>query len=448
MKWAPTIGLALSLAFLLVRTAVAAPVAQIEIKGPIGPGVSSFVSEGIKDAQSGNYAAILLIMDTPGGLDSSMREIIQAVLDSRVPVIGYVAPSGARAASAGTYILMACHIAAMAPGTTIGAATPIAIGGSAPGPSKPSGSEDSSDAEKRPGLEDKIISDSAAYMRALAKMRGRPVDWAEKFVREAASVSDSEALDNGIIEFTAASARDLLIQIDGRVVTIDGKDWVLETMESDVIVVQPTWRDDFLAFITNPNIAYLLLLVGIYGFIFEFSNPGLIVPGIVGGVALILGLYALHLLPVNYAGLALIGLGLALITTEAFLPSFGVLGIGGIIAFVLGSILLFDTDIPGFQVSGYLIGAVALVSSALALLFMAMAVRAWRRPVVIGVGDMSGITGTVIDWKGQEGHVQTHGEVWMAKSALPLAKGEKVRVKGREGLLLEVESAATEERKS
>lgn len=448
MKWASTVGLAFILALLLVREAVAAPVAQITIKGPIGPGVSSFVSEGIKDAQSRNYAAILLIMDTPGGLDSSMREIIQSVLDSRVPVIGYVAPSGARAASAGTYILMACHIAAMAPGTTIGAATPIAMGGGAPGPAEPSGPDEGSGAEKHPGLEDKIISDSAAYMRALARMRGRPVDWAEKFVREAASVSDSEALENEIIEFIAVSARDLLAQIDGKVVMVDGKDWVFRTIESDMIIIQPTWRDDFLAFITNPNIAYLLLLIGIYGFIFEFSNPGLIVPGVVGGVALILGLYALHLLPVNYAGLALIGLGLALITTEAFLPSFGVLGIGGIIAFVLGSILLFDTDIPGFQVSGYLIGAAALVSSALALLFMAMAVRAWRRPVVVGVGEMRGIAGTVLDWKGRQGHVQTHGEVWIAKSSLPLAKGEKVRVTGRDGLVLEVESAPKQEGES
>lgn len=448
MKWRSTVGLAVSLVLLLARAAAAAPVVQIEIDGPIGPGVSSYVSEAIGAAQASDPAAILLIMDTPGGLDSAMREIIQAILDSRIPVIGYVAPSGARAASAGTYILMACHVAAMAPGTTIGAATPIAIGGGMPGPADPAAPKGEPGAKTRPGMEDKIISDSAAYMRALAAMRGRPVEQVERFVTEAVSVSDSEAIAAGIIEIIAPTVRALLMEVDGRPVKLGDQEWTLATMKSDIILAQPTWRDDFLAFITNPNIAYLLLLIGIYGLIFEFSNPGLILPGVTGAVALILGLYALHLLPVNYAGLGLILLGLALIIAEAFAPSFGVLGIGGVVAFVFGSVLLLDTDIPGFRVSPYLIGTVAMVTSALALLFMILAVRALRRPVVSGAEGLLGLKGRVLDWKGQEGHVRTHGEIWAAKSTAPLAAGDNISVRGREGLVLEVDRLPKEGEKS
>lgn len=440
-----TTGLILSLAYLIAGAAVAAPVVQIDINGPIGPGVASYVTEAIEEAQGSDSAAILLVMDTPGGLDSSMREIIQAILDSRIPVIGYVAPSGARAASAGTYILMACHIAAMAPGTTIGAATPIAIGGGMPGSDQPSGTDDGSGRQEHPDLQDKIVSDSAAYMRALAEMRGRPADKVEKFVTDAISISDSEALAEGIIEITAPSARALLMQIDGRVVRVEDREWTLETVNSDVKQMQPTWRDDFLAFITNPNIAYLLLLIGIYGLIFEFSNPGLILPGVTGAIALVLGLYALHLLPVNYAGLALLVIGLALIVAEAFAPSFGVLGISGVIAFVLGSVLLLDTDVPGFQVSKYLIGSVALVTSAIAFLFMTLAVRAWRRPVVSGAEAMLGLEGHVLDWRGLEGHVRTHGEVWAARSGTPLKKDEIVHVTGIVGLVLQVDRLPEEE---
>jgi membrane-bound serine protease (ClpP class) len=233
--------------------------------------------------------------------------------------------------------------------------------------------------------------------------------------------------------------RALLIKVDGQTVRIGDREWTLETTTSDVILAQPTWRDEFLTFITNPNIAYLLLLIGIYGLIFEFSNPGLVLPGVTGAVALILGLYALHLLPVNYAGLGLILLGLALITAEAFAPSFGILGISGVVAFVFGSVLLLDTDIPGFRVSPYLIGTIAMVTSALALLFMTLAVRAMRRPVVSGAEGMLGLKGQVLDWKGHEGHVRTHGEIWAARSTTPLTAGDNVLVRGLDGLVLEVD---------
>ncbi|PCI34347.1 MAG: serine protease [Alphaproteobacteria bacterium] len=443
--------------------AVAAPVVQITIDGPIGPGVSSFVVRAIEASQDREISAILLTMDTPGGLDTSMREIIQAILESDKPVICFVAPSGARAASAGTYILMACHIAAMAHGTTIGAATPVSIGGGAPSPGggqpqpqkeqKPeqesddkSGSKPKQAPTSKPGMSEKILNDSAAYMRGLAEMRNRPVDWAERFVREAASVSDSEALKYGIIDYREASIRHLLRAVDGKQIDVKGTVWTLDTNNSEIVRVLPTWRDEFLAAISNPNIAYILLLIGIYGLIFEFSNPGFILPGIVGAASLIMALYALQMLPVNYAGLALLVLGLALITAEAFVPSFGILGIGGIVTFVFGSIMLFDSDLPGFQVSPYLIGGLATISSMLGLMFITMAVRAWRRPAVSGPEGMIGIPGTIIDWHQGTGHVATHGEVWSAvcpenlKEDLKedLRKGVQVRVTARDGLVLEV----------
>lgn len=425
-------------------TALAArPVVQIELDGPIGPGLSDYVVSSIEEAQGRGVSAIVLRMDTPGGLDSSMREIIQAILDSKVPVIGYVGPQGARAASAGTYILMACHVAAMAPGTTIGAATPVAIGGGMPESTQ--SSEGAAEEKKYPGMQDKVINDSTAYIRGLAQMRGRNADWAAKFVMEAASVSDTEALAVGVIEHVAPTVRVLLTQINGLSVQVDEKEWILETVDADVVIVDPDWRSSFLALITNPNTAYILLLLGIYGLIFEFSNPGFGVPGIVGATALILGLYALHLLPINYAGLALIVLGMGLIMAEVFVPSFGALGIGGIIAFIIGSILLLDTDIPGFRISPVLIGTAALVTGAGMLFVLSMAASAWRRPVVSGVESLIGIEGSVLEWHGQTGRVHLHGEAWAASGPTGLNENDRVRVTGRDGLVLEVASTGKEQ---
>lgn len=416
-------------------------VIHIAIEGAIGPGVSSYVVKNLERAEERPVAAVVLTLSTPGGLDTSMREIVQAILDSRTPVICYVAPQGARAASAGTYILMSCPVAAMAPGTTIGAATPVAIGGGGL-PGAPTGGDKesgASGAKHKPDMSDKMLQDSAAYMRGLAKMRGRPVEAAEKFVREAASISDTEALAQKMIDVRASSMRDLLEKLEGRRVMMGNVPWVLHTADADVERAVPSWRDNFLAAISDPNIAYILLLVGIYGLIFEFSNPGFILPGIVGAASLIVAFYALQVLPVNYAGLALLLLGLALITAEAFAPSFGVLGLGGVATFVIGSIMLFDTPVPGFQVSRDLIGGLAAISSFLALLFVSFAVRAWRRPAVSGAEAMIGTAGEVIDWKDGRGRVQVHGEVWMATGEEKLSKGAKVCVTGRDGLILAVE---------
>ena len=421
----------------LIPHAVAAqPALLVDIKGPIGPAVDGFVERAFEEARLRQASMIILRIDTPGGLDSSTRDIIKTILASDRPVVGYVAPSGARAASAGAYILVACHVAAMAPGTNVGSATPIQLG-RLPTGDRPPGGEQEDEAEQ-PTLEDKVINDARAYMRGLAELRGRPVEVAERFVSQASNLTAGEAMDQGLIDLTASTVREVLVAIDGRTVTIDGEPVALDTSTIDVEPFEQEWRDRFLAFITNPNIAYLLLMIGVYGLIIEFSNPGLLVPGIVGVTALVLGLYALQLLPVNYAGLALIALGIGLMVAEALVPAFGALGIGGIVCFVLGSIMLIDVDVPGFRLSPVLVGTVSLTTAALFFIVLSLAVRAWRRPVVSGTQAMIGTTGRVVRWKAGQGHVMAHGEIWSATGAARLSVGEKVEIEGVDGLTLRV----------
>ena len=422
----------------------------LDAKGPIGPATSDYVHRGLAKAHEQGAVIVILRIDTPGGLDVSMREIIQDILASTVPVVGYVAPSGARAASAGTYILYATHVAAMAPGTTVGAATPVQIGG-LPVP-RPSGdnrepqSEEGGDAEARPEaakqhptIADKAVSDAVAYIRSLAQMRGRNAEWAEKAVREAASLTSEEALAQGVIDLLAGSITDLLSELDGRAVTLLGDTRSLETAGLSVREVEPDWRTELLAIITNPNVAYVLMIIGIYGLILEFYNPGIFVPGVTGAISLLLALYAFHVLPINYAGLGLLLLGIALMVGEAFMPSFGALGIGGTAAFVIGSVMLLETDVPGYGISWMLIGSIALVSSGIFLVVMMLFVRARRRAVVTGPEEMIGSKGRVIEWKGHSGRVRVHGEIWRARAARPLRPGRQVRVENIEGLTLVVE---------
>jgi membrane-bound serine protease (ClpP class) len=405
----------------------------VDIKGPIGPAVESFVLRAFDEAKASDAPFVLLRIDTPGGLASSTRGIVSAILKADRPVIGYVAPTGARAASAGAYILMATHVAAMAPVTTIGSATPISLGGGSPSPPM-----DKEDGEKTPTATDKVLNDAKAYMRSLAATRGRSVGAAERFVSAAANVTAGEALEQGLIDLQANSARSLLNQIDGRMLTVNNLAIQLETAEVDLRTFEPTWRDRLLAFISNPNIAYLLLIAGIYGLIIEGSNPGLIVPGILGAIALFLGLYALQVLPVNYAGLALIALGIGLMIAEALVPAFGAMGLGGIVCFVLGSIMLIDTDIPEFKLSPVLIGAVALVNGGLFLIVLSFAVRAWRRSPVSGIEAMAGLTGKVIEWNEGRGRVLTHGEVWSAVGPQAIDPESSVEIEHVDGLTLHV----------
>lgn len=423
----------------------------LAIDGPIGPATSDYVRRGLQQAQEQGVRAVILQMDTPGGLDISMRQIIRGIIRSPVPVLGYVAPGGARAASAGTYILYACHVAAMAPGTNIGAATPVQLfgGGKSPEPA-PAGDGDETADERKPAPESgdamahKVVNDAVAYIRSLAELRGRNAEWAEKAVRQAESLSAQAAMQQDVIDFVATDVEDLLRQADGRTVDVAGHQLKLATKDLQIQRQEPDWRSRLLAVITNPNVAYVLMLVGIYGLFFEFANPGFVLPGVAGAIALVLALYALHVLPVNYAGLALIVLGIAFMVSEAFVPSFGALGIGGVIAFVFGSIILMDTDSEFYAISRPLIFAVALVSAAVFIGLATMAMRSLRRPVVSGrealVGGMAVATE---DFSGR-GHVRAQGEVWQARSTAPLARGQEVRIKALDGLTLLVEPLAKE----
>ena len=445
----------------------------ITIAGAIGPATKDYFVRALQNATNSRAALFIVQLDTPGGLDSSMRDINQAILSSSIPVVMYVSPSGARAASAGTYMLYASHIAAMAPATNLGAATPVQIGGGGFPGGDPDGnnepstrkepaakheqkpSTDGKPAQPKPAapdskstMERKVTNDAVAYIRGLAELRGRNAEWAEQAVREAASLSATDALKLKVIDFIAADLPDLLKQLQGRTVTIGGQQRVLDTQGLVLEHIEPDWRSRLLSILTDPNVAYLLMLIGIYGLIFEFSNPGAFVPGIMGAICLLLALYAFQVLPVNYAGFGLIILGIVLMIAEAFMPSFGALGIGGVIAFVIGSIILMDTDVPGFGVSLPLIGTFALVSSGLFTVVLVMALKARRRPVVSGQEQLVGASAEVVRDFDREGVVHLHGENWSAHTETPLKKGQPVRVLKMDGLVLWVEPLTDKEEKS
>jgi membrane-bound serine protease (ClpP class) len=442
----------------------------LQVQDAIGPATSDFIRKGLDHARDREAQLVVLEMDTPGGLDSAMREIIQAILASPVPVATYVSPEGARAASAGTYILYASHIAAMAPATNLGAATPVAIGGTPtrePESDNAPAARDAADADTTNAPDDdqdrpvavpaerapepataserKAINDAVAYIRSLAERRGRNSEWAERAVRSAESLSAEAALANGVIDLIATDLADLLRQVDGREIDVNGDTVLLATSAALIERVEPDWRTRFLAVISNPTVAYMLMLLGIYGLIFEGYNPGAVLPGVVGAIALLLALFAFQILPVNYAGLGLIVLGVILMIAEFMVPSFGALGFGGIASFVLGSLILIDTDVPGFAVATSLIATIATVASAALLGIIWFAMRSRGRPVVSGAEEMTRERAAALEDFDHEGAVWSHGERWHARSKRPVHRGQALRVVAIDGLTLEVEPLVNNE---
>jgi membrane-bound serine protease (ClpP class) len=412
----------------LAGAAAAQPAAVlvVPLDGAIGPASADFVSRAIKKAAKDKAQLVVIRMDTPGGLDTSMRALIKDILASPVPVASFVAPSGSRAASAGTFILYASHIAAMAPGTNLGAASPVAIGGGSP-------QKDDKKAAEPDTMTKKVTNDAVAYIRGLAEMRGRNADWAEKAVREAVSLSAKEAFKLKVIDHVANDVPALLKQLDGK--------HGLKLAGAPVQEVHVDWRTKVLAVITNPAIAYIMILVGIYALIFEFMNPGLVLPGVVGAICLLLALYAFHLLPVNYAGLALIALGIGFMVAEAFLPAFGSLGVGGLIAFVIGSVILFDeAELPGFEMPWGLVAGVTVASAAFLFFVVGMAARNRRRPIVSGREYLIGAAAEAMEDFEREGWARVQGETWRVRSSAPVRRGERLKVRSMEGLILNVEA--------
>jgi membrane-bound serine protease (ClpP class) len=446
------------LLFLLLMPLIAAagppPVTVLTIDGPITPASAAYFAQGLKHSVEGGSSLVVLKMDTPGGLDTAMRDIIKEILASPIPVAAFVFPSGARAASAGTYILYASHISAMAPGTNLGAATPVQIGiGGAGGepiapPGKGQGETGTGDGKPAPAtqpstLTEKQIHDAAAYIRSLAQLRGRNVEWGEKAVREAVSLTANEALELHVVDYVAQDVRNLLDRVHGLRVAVNGTTATLDTAGAEIIAVDPDWRSKLLSVIASPSLALVLMMLGIYGLLFEFSNPGYVLPGVVGGICLLLALFAFQMLPISYTGLALIVLGIAFLVAEAFVPMSGALAIGGVLAFVIGAVILVDTDVPGYGVPTPLIALLAVISALFVFLIVRMGLQARERPAASGQEALVGGLGEMLTGCTGEGWANIQGEIWQVRSAVPLAQGDRVRVTGIDGLALVVEPQAT-----
>lgn len=433
------LGLAVAL-LLLPFAALAKTVVVAEIGGAISPASSAYFLRALNEAKQSRAELLVLRLDTPGGLDTAMREMIQGILASPVAVATYVSPSGARAASAGTYLLYASHIAAMTPGTNLGAATPVAIGIGDAG--KPPEEKPANGKARTPGgsaMEKKAVQDAAAYLRSLAQLRGRNAEWAEQAVREAESLSADDALKLKVVDLVAADLPDLLRQADGRNIRLAEGEHKLALGGAAIVGIEHNWKERLLMAVADPNIALILMMLGVYGLLFEFYTPGFGVPGVIGTISLLLALYGFAMLPINAAGALLLLVGIALMAAEAFTPSFGVLGIGGVVAFVAGALMLVDADIPGMEVSLAFVVPLAATSALVLAGIGAFALRARRRPAVSGSEAMLGSTAVALEDFEHEGWVQAFGERWHARSESPLTRGARARIVAVEGLTLAIQ---------
>lgn len=405
----------------------------IKLSGAITPASFDLINRHLKMAAQKEADIVVIEMHTPGGLYDATQQIIQAIIDSPVPVATYVSPSGSHAASAGTYIMYASHIAAMAPSTNLGAATPIQMQQGDDGKNK-----------EKSTLESKMVNDAAAYIRGLAELRGRNAEWAEKAVREAESLTSSEALSKKVIDVIAEDIDHLMKKIDGKTVKMaHGKTMKLDTKDARIETITPDWRHDLLEVITHPNVAFLLMTLGSYGLIYEFANPGALFPGIIGAICLLLGLFALNILPINYSGLALMFLGITLMAAEAFTAAFGILGIGGAAAFALGAMMLIESDMPGYGIDWWVIASTTAMSVGILSVMLAVAMEAQRRPATTGVEELLSAEGEVIEWSGGTGEIRVTGEIWKAvtQNQIILQKGDKVRIVAVDGLILTIDQA-------
>lgn len=410
----------------------------VDLSGALGPATADLIIRSIADAEAAGARALILRMDTPGGLDKSMRELVKAILRADLPVVTFVAPDGARAASAGTYIAYASHLAVMAPATNIGSSTPVSIGG--PAPTLPTADEDP-DAGTEPAasgdaMTRKVVNDAVAYLQGLAELRGRNIEWAEATVREGANLRASQALEQNVVDLIASDVAALLQAVHGREITLPNRTVTLDVAEARVITVETDWMHELLEIITDPTIAYGLLIFGVYGLILEFYNPGMVFPAVIGLVSLLLGAYGLQMLPVNYAGLALIVVGVAMMIAEVFTPTMGALGFAGVVAFVVGSLILIDTQSPGYNIPLSLIAGFAVTSAGLMIFLLGAAVKARHGRVRTGIEGMIGGAGEALQDFSELGRVRAFGEIWQARSEAPIAEGDKVRVVDVDGLIL------------